>query len=550
MSTYYVKNGGNDGNSGLSDLLAWATVQKVNTTGFSPGDSILFKRGSLWRETLDPQSSGTSGNPITLGAYDTGPNPVISGADLVTGWTNYSGNIWQATLANNDNDKYIFINGTVGDKKTSIGALVNEYDHYWASNVMYLYAPSDPDTHYTNPGVEARIRQAAIYSNPCSYVVFDGLTAEKSWGPAFTSYFATGYITVKNCIAQYANEGLNVSAARTGDEVHDSIFRYNQTSGIVMVNGPTNAKIYRNETYENNTVITDVGGGGAGIKIFGDGVSGIEMYENYIHEAGLSAIWVDYVHPASPILIHHNYIKDTVGDGVFIEISSDVHVYYNVMENSATDYPGEAGPWTIAGVNISGRETFLNENNLIYNNTIYGANVGINVWMDGGTTTGRMNNNIVKNNIVLNSITRPFSAGHGGDNLTYGSGNTYQYNCFGVESSNFINWQRTGLLSTYDAWEAADGVILDSGSTHSIEADPLFTNAGAGDFTLQETSPCIDAGANLGATYKYGVMHDSAWPAAVVLGDQGAHGAGWEVGAYIYQSGSAWIIGALAVGGT
>jgi len=45
-------------------------------------------------------------------------------------------------------------------------------------------------------------------------------------------------------------------------------------------------------------------------------------------------------------------------------------------------------------------------------------------------------------------------------------------------------------------------------------------------------------------------MHDSVWPAAVVLGDQGAHGAGWEIGAYIYEAGgSAWIVGALAVGG-
>ena len=30
--------------------------------------------------------------------------------------------------------------------------------------------------------------------------------------------------------------------------------------------------------------------------------------------------------------------------------------------------------------------------------------------------------------------------------------------------------------------------------THGINADPLFRNAGGGDFSLSDSSPCIDAG--------------------------------------------------------
>jgi hypothetical protein len=30
--------------------------------------------------------------------------------------------------------------------------------------------------------------------------------------------------------------------------------------------------------------------------------------------------------------------------------------------------------------------------------------------------------------------------------------------------------------------------------THGLSADPLFMNAGGGDFSLSESSPCIDAG--------------------------------------------------------
>lgn len=87
MATYYVKNGGNDTLNGLSDANAWANLSKVNSSTFSPGDSILFKCGSVWRESLLKYESGTSGSPITYGSYGTGTKPQIRGDDVVTGWT-------------------------------------------------------------------------------------------------------------------------------------------------------------------------------------------------------------------------------------------------------------------------------------------------------------------------------------------------------------------------------------------------------------------------------------------------------------------------------
>jgi len=46
-TNYYVKNGGNDNADGLSDATAWATLSKVNSLTFQPGDSILLKAGSF-----------------------------------------------------------------------------------------------------------------------------------------------------------------------------------------------------------------------------------------------------------------------------------------------------------------------------------------------------------------------------------------------------------------------------------------------------------------------------------------------------------------------
>jgi hypothetical protein len=86
-ATYYVDNcvvTGNDANNGTSKLTPWLTVAKVNASSFSAGDSILFERACSWYGTaLTAPSSGSSGNPITFGAYGTGANPIIKGSTLL-----------------------------------------------------------------------------------------------------------------------------------------------------------------------------------------------------------------------------------------------------------------------------------------------------------------------------------------------------------------------------------------------------------------------------------------------------------------------------------
>lgn len=83
MATYYVHATlGSDAASGLSEDAAWKTVGKVNSMSLSPGDTVLFARGEMWRETLTVPSSGSSGAPITFDAYGYGPLPIINGGDV------------------------------------------------------------------------------------------------------------------------------------------------------------------------------------------------------------------------------------------------------------------------------------------------------------------------------------------------------------------------------------------------------------------------------------------------------------------------------------
>ncbi len=107
-TTYYVDaTNGNDSNNGLSLSNAWKTIAKVRTVSFNPGDSILFKRGEVWREHLMISSLGTSEAPITFGAYGMGEKPLILGSverNDVNDWVNEGGNIWSTVDLKDGNE--------------------------------------------------------------------------------------------------------------------------------------------------------------------------------------------------------------------------------------------------------------------------------------------------------------------------------------------------------------------------------------------------------------------------------------------------------------
>lgn len=77
--TYYISPSGNDANSGLTQSQPWENISRVNQQVLGPGDEVLFQRASRYTGTLEPQGSGTVGSPISIGAYGTGPLPVIDG---------------------------------------------------------------------------------------------------------------------------------------------------------------------------------------------------------------------------------------------------------------------------------------------------------------------------------------------------------------------------------------------------------------------------------------------------------------------------------------
>ncbi|MEP6949075.1 MAG: hypothetical protein ABI863_07375, partial [Ginsengibacter sp.] len=96
--TYYVSNSGNDNNDGLTTSTPWKTLAKVSSFyGFAAGDDVLFNRDEEYYGRLIINNSGSSGNPITIGAYGSGAMPVITGFSAINSWTNLGNNIWEST---------------------------------------------------------------------------------------------------------------------------------------------------------------------------------------------------------------------------------------------------------------------------------------------------------------------------------------------------------------------------------------------------------------------------------------------------------------------
>ena len=88
-STTYDHTTFTTGSGSDSVFATIADINACNSTQLPPGSNVLFRKGQTWREQLTVPTSGSSGNPITYGAFGDGAlaKPVISGADLVSTWT-------------------------------------------------------------------------------------------------------------------------------------------------------------------------------------------------------------------------------------------------------------------------------------------------------------------------------------------------------------------------------------------------------------------------------------------------------------------------------
>ena len=177
-TTYYVSSStGSDSNSGTSSFAPWQTIGHVNGQTFNPGDSILFKRGDVWNESLAPPSSGSSGNPITFDAYGTGAAPNLTGyyAIPTTAWVLVTGNAWKAPVPSTYTAINFCLFGSIwGQKVSAVSSnLTAQWDFYLANGYIYVYSVGNPALYYNEAIVPMALSNVpVINTNGQSWLTF------------------------------------------------------------------------------------------------------------------------------------------------------------------------------------------------------------------------------------------------------------------------------------------------------------------------------------------------------------------------------------------
>ena len=537
MSEYYIAYGGTAANkaaaTGDGDISTFMSVGKHNSESFSPDDIIWISDfgGIIYGGLMNPPSAGTAGHTIKYKPV-VSESPILSGAMPVSGFEVDSGSRYVATFV----DSYVarvFFDGVLGTAQASAGACTSDMDWFFDAtpNQLYVYSTGgDPDTRWSL--VEASVENTAFSLNQ-DYIELDGIVARHATYANFRGVACGNGVIMRNCVGYGSKYGTSfgdssMSSAVSGYILEDGVFYNNGEAGIQVEFRVYDSVIRRNETYGNYTTDTDWL---KGIKIFDntDLMQGIEIYENYVHDekpdrsgdnqAKGCGIWVDAVKATSgnPVKIYNNYLNTCGGNGIFLEICDHCLVYGNLLVDCATNTTGSV-EFIPAGIKCDARYDFTCENNLIYNNTIIGgrASIAVTAYSLGSC---EINNNIFKNNICSGYTYVALAAMRGGENDgTYGSGNVYNNNCFGVEDTDFIEWGANTHYSTYDAWIAAS-----SQTDNNIESDSSFTNAAGGDYSLASDDPGIGQGEDLGIPFNIGLMPETQaedFPANVVTGNR------------------------------
>ena len=455
-ATYYVDAArGDDKNNGLAQTTAWKTIAKVNASRFNPGDQILFKRGEVWRETLLVPSSGTQGKPIVFSAYGSGNKPTIVGSDVLTLWTNISGNVWKATVTTEP--QVLWFNGTAGTKKTSKSILVSSGDWCWAGNTLSVYSATTP----TN--IEAASRTNSASTNGHKYLKLYNLN------------FVNG--------GNGSSGGTLVLGSGTSDiEVDSCDFSQADTCHIGIWGTATGNYKISNSTFSYSGLGHFIGAGNA----------------------------IDVTTTTNPLVIveksKFTHVGDWAGSGYH-----DHGIYFKSGRLIwRYNYQYNGGVETGASVKMSSWKSGSAQDGCEIYNNIFSAGGGIQQW---GVLSEAGSNHKVYNNVFYGVGTGVWQSGPNGPYVAGGSGITVKNNIFHTTSFRFIRGTATtNLISNYNVfyngpatpfvwsktvYSFSDWKIKIHQDHHSMTINPDFMQPSEGNFTLKASSPCIDAGTDV-----------------------------------------------------
>lgn len=268
-ATYYVKNGGSDSNTGLSDAQAWATVSKVNSFTFATSDDVYFKQDSQWREQLVVDWAGTSGDKVIIGTY------YMSGSETYGVQSGHAKARFYGTYPN----------------------LTNTQDPTWSQRLFEV------------SGAIPSSRNGALVTVSTNYVTITNIAADESAGLAFLQNSSTHDILFDTVSSNATAAGQVLIKSGTYDSrVTNSSFNY---CGLIVrdtyANHPSCVlSQYSAKNIIDKNVITRAFGEGIGY--WGAGANYGIVKDNLL--AGIFSVGI-YVGNSHDVIIENNII---VGD--------------------------------------------------------------------------------------------------------------------------------------------------------------------------------------------------------------------------------------------
>lgn len=189
-ATYYVDSswrGNDDTHDGLTVDTPWQTTQRVNQVNLQPGDTVLFRKGRVFRGAMfatTPRSGqlrikddGTSSNPIVFDSYaypgDPDVKPIVSGSSEILGQLPVDGHpgLYRKNWTDRYEPQQVFFtvsdstdlrlqDGRRGVRKASMAELTNDFDWCVENNYLY-YRYAAGGTHPTVEATEYKLHDSA-----------------------------------------------------------------------------------------------------------------------------------------------------------------------------------------------------------------------------------------------------------------------------------------------------------------------------------------------------------------------------------------------------
>ncbi|MFA6515164.1 MAG: peptidoglycan-binding protein [Candidatus Paceibacterota bacterium] len=433
-NTFYVSySTGLDTNDGTSPSTPWKTIAKVNSQTFTPGASILFKKGDTWTgETITINSSGNSSNPITYSSYSTGSNPVISGFTTISGWTNEGSGIYSKVISPQSSPNMVTVNGVnkpIGrwpNTGTTNGGYLTIDSHVGRTSITDNDLASSPN--WTGADLVIRKNRYIIDRNLITNHSGNTISYNLTY-PVGTYYDAIdgyGYFiendlkTLDQTGEWYYNSGTGkfymyfagnnptsytVKVSTINENVNSSAKSYITIDGLDFEGANTTAIRIAAATAASHTIINNCNinnSGFDGIKADG-GTSYLTINNSVINNTNNHAIYmVGWAGVATTGVITNNYISNTgmipgMGNSDDGYNSILVSLDNSLIENNVVDMTG------FNGIKFVGERSNITVRNNFINNSCQIKDDCSGIYI----TTKTYNNHLshhVENNIVLNSL--------------------------------------------------------------------------------------------------------------------------------------------------